>query len=361
MPATANVRVFVLLAAAGVIMGGCGFGRAGYGDAGASMAQVKVEQTQFSGWRDAWKISNPVCEMVVVPSLCRVMRLAWKDGDNLLWVSPSARGQTYPVDDRQWHNLGGDKVWPTQQSRWHEYTDRQEWPPPLAFDSGVGRVESIPGGLRLISPLDPDFGAVCVREFVMDPVAPRVRLHQYFEKRTGSAADMSFWTITQVGSPTLALLPLGGIAQDGLRYRYLGVIVKVRHATLAGESVVLRISPEGSQKVGVSANEARNNGWVAATFATSDTLLVESHRLESDGVYPDDDCHAELYTDDGTNGPYIELELLSPLRALHAGERLVHDEIWQLVRLPPGTADDPATAAKAAREAHAAALAWLAR
>jgi len=323
------------------------------------MAQVKVEQVSFCGWHDAWKISNPVCEMIVVPSLCRVMSLAWTGGPNLLWVSPDAAGQTFPTDDRQWHNLGGDKVWPAEQSRWLAYTGRKRWPPPHAFDSGVGRVEPIPGGLRLISPVDPDFGAVCVREFVLDPVAPRVRLHQYFDKHGGPVQKMTFWTITQVAAPTLALLPPGA-EQDGSRYCLLsdGPFL----GTFSEQSgVALHTLPRISQKVGILPEAAQENGWVAATFAVGETLLVESHALEAEGAYPDGNCQAELYADAGVNGPYVEMELLSPERAMAAGERLTHDEVWQLVRLPSGAATDPLRAVAAARQAHAQALSWLRR
>lgn len=316
---------------------------------------VKVEQVAFHGWQDAWRISNDACEFVVVPAVNRVMGFALRGGANLLWVSPDADGQTVPDDDRQWHNLGGDKVWPTAQNLWKTYTGRDGWPPPHAFDCGRARVERISGGLRLISPPDPDFGAICVREFRLDSTAAVVRIRQHYEKHGGGDAAMTFWTITQVRQPDFALLPLG-LAQEGFRYRDLGT-TRADGLTVGASVLALRNSRTSGQKAGVPPDQDAANGWVAAVYRAAGVALVESHRLERGAVYPDGGCQAELYADDGHNGPYTELELLSPLRTLHAGERLQHDVIWQLVRLSPEEAADPERAGAALAQAHARAIA----
>lgn len=48
--------------------------------------------------------------------------------------------------------------------------------------------------------------------------------------------------------------------------------------------------------------------------------------VTEDGLYPDGNCNLEVYTD----GDILELETLSPLRTLKAGETLSHREIWTI-------------------------------
>ncbi|MCY3023763.1 MAG: hypothetical protein NTW87_32690, partial [Planctomycetota bacterium] len=191
----------------------------------ASTADVTVEKTDFMGWKGACRISNKACELVVVPQISRVLHFSPKGGQNLLWINGALAGKTVPSDDRQWHNFGGDKVWPTAQTLWQKYTGRAGWPPPYPFDCGVGTVEPIPSGVRLTTPKDPQFGAVCVREFVMDAQRPLVQVRQRYEKSDGAPAEMTLWTITQVRKPEFALLPLGKEDQ-GKQYRKLQSLIE---------------------------------------------------------------------------------------------------------------------------------------
>ena len=311
---------------------------------------MSVESVVFHGWKDAWKLSNGACELIVVPAINRVMGFALSGGANLLWVSPDANGQVVPQDDHTWHNLGGDKVWPTQQSIWERYTDRKGWPPPHAFDCAPARAEPIPGGLRLTSVLDPDFGAISVREFVMDPTDAVVRIRQRFEKQRGDAVLMSVWSVTQVRQPDQSLLPHGSLL-DGQPHRKLGEVAPEClsvHAT----AVALRSSETVNQKIGVTPNAAYDNGWVATLRRDLGTLFVQSHMLERDTAYPDGDCHAEIFSANRQNGCYVEMELLSPLRTLQTGEQVRHDLVWKIVRVPPDVVADVEKTAVVADRVH---------
>lgn len=319
---------------------------------------VRVERVDFRGWTNAWQLSNAACELVVVPQVSRVMSFALRGGANLLWVAPEANGQVYETDDRQWHNLGGDKVWPAPQDLWLKYTGRNRWPPPHAFDSGRGDAEPIPNGLRLRTPRDPDFGAVCIREFTLDARRPLVRVRQRYEKDAGGPVEMSVWGIMQVRGPTLALLPPGAGGRAARYETFEGPgagRLRLRDSVLSLES-----DSAVSQKVGVPPDARRSQGWVAGVMPRDGAMLVLSHRLEED-AYPDRGCHAEVFTSGAGSSPYTELELLSPLRTLRAGDRLDHDVVWQIVSLGTDDAADPVRAAVRAREAHRHAVGVLRR
>src|SRR5690348_2549005 len=197
---------------------------------GAASADVSVTQIRYTNWDGAWKIDNGTCAMVVVPQIGRVMSFSLADGRNVLWNNPELAGQTVPRDDNTWHNFGGDKVWPTQQDWWIKYTSRNGWPPPYSFDGAPQTAEQIDGGVRMTSPKSPEFGTQTVREFVMDPTGPVVRVRQWFTKSEGKPVTMSLWTVTQVRTPDDALLPI----ERPAALKTLGHVSSERLKTQAG-------------------------------------------------------------------------------------------------------------------------------
>ena len=310
-------------------------------------AEVSVSRVEYMKWKDAWKLGNGQCEMVIVPQIGRVMCFALSGGNNVLWNNPDLAGRTVPMDDNTWHNFGGDKVWPTQQDWWIKYTDRKGWPPPYSFDGVAQTAGAIDHGVRMTSPQSQEFGTRTVREFVMDPKRPLVHVRQWFAKKDGKPVTMSLWTVTQVRKPDYAMLPIGGPVD----LKTLGPVVP--QAMKTGTGVVsIRNDDQASQKIGAVPSKGRDADWVAGVFGG--VMLVES-RLRHDGQYPDGNCQAEIYTAPAKDGSYVELEMLSPMTDLNAGQTLRDDAVWQLVRLD-GPQMQIEKAAAAAQAAHRTAV-----
>jgi hypothetical protein len=324
------------------------FGSQAYGDdskaSGKSAAAVTVERVEYHGWPEAWRIRNGACELVIVPAVTRVMRFALTGGKNLLWEDPALAGKTFPADDGTWHNVGGEKLWPTQQKDlFKKYTGHDGWPPPWPWDAGASRAEPIANGVRLVLPHDKRFGAHAVREFTLNEKLPLVHVRQWIEKTEGPPAEVTVWTVCQANDPVLSLLPCA----DG-KFSIIG-----SHSSLIeskpGYVTLGRDAKEGL-KIGVPA--AGQNGWVASVFngPSGKVMLVQSHRLVEGAKYPDDGLQAELYTSPRSFALYTEMELLSPLVALKPGERLEDDRVWQVVPVEGNEY------LGAARRAHAQAL-----
>jgi hypothetical protein len=317
---------------------------------------VRVERIDFQGWTDAWKISNAACELVIVPQIGRVMSFHLAGQKNVLWINDRLAGKTVPAEDGQWHNFGGEKVWPTQQSLWPKYTG-VAWPPPYPYDSGPASAEALSDGLRLTTAFDPHFGARVVREFHLDPIRPVVHVRQYHAKSAGEPLPMTLWSITQVRTPQFAMLP-AGVEVEGKPYLNLYPPIALRHVAVQGGIVSLHNDEKMDQKIGIVPRAGRQDGWVAAVFDDRQ-MLVLSHRIRPDGAYPDGGCAAEVYTAPAKSGSYVELELLGPMRTLKTGETLSDDAVWTLVPLDASAAADPDRAAAPAYKAHHDALAML--
>lgn len=319
----------------------------------ATTAKVTVEKITYEKWKDAWRISNGACEMVVVPAISRVMHFAPDGGKNILWLNPKTLGQTFDKDNGQWNNMGGDKVWPTEQGLWGKHAKRNGWPPPYWFDCCPSTPEPIKGGVRLTSQMSPQFGAVCVREFVMDETKPLVRIRQLYRKTEGEPVPMTFWTITQINQPLFSMLPLGGADDKGLRYKAMGAGLKPDGFKATASLIAVYNQPAAAQKVGVTADAELAGGWVAAAW--DNVVFVESHKLVKDGKYPDGNCGGELFAADKGGGSYVEMELLSPLITLEKGQELRDDAVWQLMPLDQKP-EDPEKLAAPIQAAHKAAL-----
>jgi hypothetical protein len=314
----------------------------------AAPTGISVEKITFRGWKDAWRLSNRACELIVVPQISRVMYFGLNGGENLIWVAPTANGQSYCGPGSVWRNLGGDKIWPEPQSVWN-------WPPPYYFDNAPSDIEPIPAGIRLkTGSVAPHLGCVCVREFTLDAESARVNIRQRFEKSEGDPIALTVWNVTQVSKPAYALLPLG--AEDEAKRRYRELADSKLEAPYFGvhETVLSLRNHEIYTKVGVSPDSDGINGWVAAVYPTC--MLVESRNIQKSATYPDNNCHAELFSSSPEVGPYVELEMLSPLKTLKAGESLEDDMVWQIVTLTDAQSKDPEQAAAAARAVHATVL-----
>ena len=247
-------------------------------------------------------------------------------GPNLLWQDPKLSGKTFSTDDGAWHNIGGEKLWPTQQKDlFKKYTGHDAWPPPWPWDAGPSRAEPIPNGVRLTLPHDPRFGAHAVREFTLDETKPMVHVRQWIEKTEGTPAEMTVWTVCQVNNPILSFFPCA----DG----------KVSHFDTDSPRIEPRpgyvtLGRDTSKGLKIGVPAASQNGWAASVFATGPTrrtMLVLSHKLDKTAMYPDGGLQAELYTAPKNFALYTEMELLSPLVSVKSGERLEDDAIWQIV------------------------------
>ena len=311
----------------------------------ATGGPVVVERIAYNGWPQAWRVRNDHCELVIVPAVTRVMRFGLVGGPNLLWEDPLLAGKTFARDDGTWHNIGGEKLWPTQQKDlFKKYTGHDGWPPPWPWDAGASVAEPIANGVRLVLPHDKNFGAHAVREFTIDASRAMVHVRQWIDKTDGPPAQMTLWTVCQANNPLVAFLPCANGRFHNFEMPSPLIEDRLTCVTLGRDA-------EKGLKIGVPA--AGQNGWVAAVFdrpGAGKIMLVQSHRLLAKGQYPDDGLQAELYTSPKNFALYTEMELLGPLVTLRPGEKLRDDRIWQVVPV-----EGDAYAATAAR-AHAQAL-----
>lgn len=155
-----------------------------------------IERVNYKGWADALRITNNVVEIVVVPSVARVMRYGFVGEPNVLWENPQAAGKAILLNT--WPNTGGDKVWIWPQSDWPKIIGRS-FPAPPGADQAPHQAEVIGlYGLRLTSPPVVPWGLRVVRDILVSPSGTHVMLVSRFIAYRDTPFPVGVWTITQV-------------------------------------------------------------------------------------------------------------------------------------------------------------------
>jgi len=303
----------------------------------ATKGRTIIERVTYNGWAGAWRLTNGVAEVVVVPEVARVMRYGYVDGPNVLWDNPTTFGK--PVKIGEWPNIGGEKAWPWPQNDWPKYQGAG-WPPPPGSDQTPYQAEAVGGDtLRITSPPVIGFGFRIVRDITLAPQGTRVTVRTQFQKYGGGLdLPVAAWTILQ------ARIPDGPVLARVVSGSTLANAFRTDIAPFWNNGTVAPIG-KGGATLAVTRPLA-NNGKVfldadllAARY--SDTLLTV--RADLPGVpasafQPGD--RAQVYSnpenaDDLKRGiqPYVELELTGPLTRLAKGESLSLTTVWELRRL----------------------------
>ncbi len=318
----------------------------------AKSASVRTTRETYRGWAGTYRLSNGVVDAVIVPQIGRVMAFHFTGRpetspffNNKIWLGKAAPPPPDPRNPKtfpsEWHNYGGDKLWPSPQSDWPK---RQPvgWPPDPTIDTGPYRVTRLSNGLRLVGPASPFHGIRVIRDITLRPGAARVFLQDTFTRprfATGKSLHLpvGIWSITQVRGDATVYLPLN------LKGKFPGVgltslgdkPVVPANAEAHGDLLAITRSSNISTKVGVDDSA----GWMACLFS-GDLLFSEHFTRLPRAPYPDKNTNAQVYTNGDDNQAYIEMEVLDRLVSLKPGRQITRAMSWHLQRLPRTPAAD---------------------
>jgi hypothetical protein len=267
------------------------------------------------------------------------MRFGTMGGANWLWNAPPEKlqGDVYK-------NYGGDKTFAGPHPVWNTFTDSL-WPPDPSWDGPAHIAQVLPQGhLKTTGNVWRGFGVRIIREFSFNDAGEFV-VSQTLEKVEGEPRQLAVWPVTQVVPPDAVYLPLNENSAYRSSYHAFGELPRTakvetlphappeidkpfRHPTL------LRITPTsgGGYKLGADSP-------VASIAAVKNEIAFVQRAKKSPDQYPDGAEGAGLPVEfynhgEGGAGQYVELELLSPLLRLKAGESQTFVTHWSLHTLP---------------------------
>jgi hypothetical protein len=271
---------------------------------------------------------------VVVPALSgRIVRFGAVGGDNWLWTPPESR----VFGPKEWQNWGGDKTWPALQSEWGQYQKNGPWPPEATWDGLPHKGEAVSGGkIRTVGPVMTGYGIRSVREVGFDPDGA-LFVETTFTKEKGAPVTTAIWHVTQVRPPEAVYLPLNPQSTYANGFHWFGGKTPPESRTRTLGKTLLEFTPTGGgYKLGADVP------LVAVAAVTKGQAFMQRAEKKKDTEYPEGapgNGFPITIWNGGDPDPalsYVELETMSPLVLLKAGERLTHRVRWTTHLLDAG-------------------------
>jgi hypothetical protein len=166
---------------------------------------------------------------------------------------------------------------------------------------------------------------------VLDPRENRVQVEHCITNHNPFAVTLAAWAVSMMAPGGRAILPQEPYHPHPSRLSPARPLVLWPYTdmtdprwTWGSRFVQLRqdVSARGAQKIGA----LNTQGWLA--YVHGDRLFLKRFTPVPDAAHADFGCNVELFTDEHM----LELETLSPLQDVHAGESVVHREDWHLFR-----------------------------
>jgi len=279
--------------------------------------RAKVNQTNtavvtnYATWTNSVRLNNGLVEAVIVPQAGRVLQFRFfGSSDGAFWENQNLYGQT--ATPTSWNiegSFGGDKAWPSPQSDWG-------WPPPSGFDGSPNQVAITNGVVVLSSPEDATYRIRVTRVIELKFDEPVMRITTTFQRTTATTSTnkpLGTWVIAQLQEPIGCYVPVPQPSIFPNGYTQLGNGIPTQFRNTNGVVSFTR-DVATAHKLGFDSGVMV---WVGTNVA----LRIDAPRLSGlpASSYPDGGCSTEIYTNPGTNAPYVELESLGPLYLLPVG------------------------------------------
>jgi hypothetical protein len=288
-----------------------------------------ITPKNYYGW-DGFCIAAGDIELGITPSIGgRIISLQFK-GKELFYVDSETAGKQLNlliIDDLKTKKRelgfplwGGDKTWPAPQREWIELS------PPLDLDSAPYSFELSDNAIEMTSPICRETGLRIIRRTELKNDGAII-LDQTLINESDKIKHCAIWNVTQLLKPFEIYLPCSTKAihydprfEAGkfLRHQFVKKIDDHHSKIICKDPVIF--------KYGCRITE----GKVIAI--SNDICMTKTFDIFPNEDYTDGHM-VEVFNSSEKN--YLELEVLSPLKTLHPGERISHQQIWEICRGAP--------------------------
>lgn len=285
--------------------------------AAAGLAAVKIEKTDYHGWKNTYRISNGTVELLVVTDVGpRIMRYSFIGGPNMFKESENQLGKS---GETTWQGRGGHRFWVAPE----------KIPDTYAPDNTRVEAEVQGGALVVTGNIEKETGLQKVLTIQMEPAGTGVTILHEVVNRAAKARVLAPWGVTQMAQGGVGIL--GFPPRQSHRER----LTPTNSLTMWGYTdftdprwkilrkyLILRQDPNArsAQKAGLF------NPASFAAYLLGDNLFVKKTVADPAKTYPDLGATVEAYTDAGIE----ELETLGALVNLEPGAKTGHVERWSL-------------------------------
>ncbi|HVF50614.1 MAG TPA: hypothetical protein VNA19_11040 [Pyrinomonadaceae bacterium] len=279
-----------------------------------------MEKISYLNQPNCYRLSNETVEAVVTTDIGpRVIRYAFRDGENILGEVPDASIET-PLGE--WKPWGGHRLWAAPEASPRSYVPDNT---PVEFAAQGERA------IVLRQPTESPTGIQKELSITLADEGSGVRVVHRITNRNLWSITLAPWALTIMQGGGEAIFPQEPFrswdecltpARPLVLWHYTDL--SDPRWTIGPKFIRLRTDDAlaAPQKIGI----ANKQGWAA--YLRGGTLYVKRFGYLEGASYPDYGSNAETYT----AGSFIEIESLAPLRQLEPDESVEHEERWYLFR-----------------------------
>jgi len=281
---------------------------------------MTIEQTNYRGWPNSYRISNGEVEIIVTGDVGpRVMRYGFAGGQNFFKEFDEQLGQS---GEPGWQPRGGHRIWIAPEDPVKSYAPDNE---PIA------RVVT-EDGVIATQPVEPLTGLQKQIAVRMAAVGSAVEVTHEIRNAGTEPYRLAPWALSMMaqGGHGIHGFPPRGTHPEMLEPT--NPLVMWAFTNLADERwrllrrhLVLR--QDAANPVPQKLGSFNRHTW-GAYLLNGEMFVKRFEAAGAPGEYPDFGCSFEMFT----NGDFLELETLGSLVTLAPGESVTHTEKWTAFR-----------------------------
>ena len=271
-----------------------------------------METIQYQGL-NCVALENASLSLLVTQSVGpRILSLRYKGGENLFAELPDF--VSVRPDGQLFHFRGGHRLWHAPEAMPRTY----------ALDDDPVEITPAEGGLLVRQKADAETGIEKSLHITLVGDQPRVVVRHTLTNRGPWPIECAPWTITQLRTGGVAILPQSRNQTEVLPNRSLALWpytdLTSPQVTWGNRTLLVRAEMTGPFKVGFP----NPRGWLA--YWLDGTLFVKHAAFDASAAYYDFGSSSECYCND----KFLELETLAPIHRLEPGGSAEHVETWDL-------------------------------
>jgi len=294
------------------------------------IAEIKVERTEYKGWRNCYRVSNGEAELTVTGDVGpRVIRFGFVGGQNVFKEYPEQMGRS---GEDKFQLRGGDRVWKAPED------PVATWAP----DNVPVEVIPTPTGLVARAPVEPLTMLRKEIEVSMAPSGTEVTVSHRITNHSLFSVEFAPWVLTMMAPGGTAITGFPPRGRHPINLEATNPLVMWAYTNLADKRwtftkkyLALHQDPNNSeaQKLGTFNRDT----W--AVYLLNGEAFVKRATADPAKTYTDFGCSFETFT----NNEFLEIETLGPLTKVSPGQTVTQVEHWSLhrnVRVPALIDDD---------------------
>jgi hypothetical protein len=282
-------------------------------------AETKVEKIEYKGWRNCYRVSNGLVELLVTGDVGpRIIRYGFVGSQNLFLEFACQMGKS---GEAEFQARGGHRIWKAPED------SVATWAP----DNDPVEIAISPDGLVARAPIEPT--TLLQKEIAISISASgsKVIVSHRIANRSLFALEFAPWALTMMASGGVAIAGFPPRGRYPVALNATNPLVMWAYSDLADKRwtftrkyLLLRHDPgkANAQKLGLFNPDT----W--AVYLLKNEAFVKWSKADVSKTYTDFGCSFEMFTND----EFLELETLGPVSKVLPGQSVEHIEHWSLHR-----------------------------